>query len=150
MLDLYCISMFFYVFQDAVYLPGDPLEEDQELEFDKSAYEMYHEVCFSCFLLAYCQWFLIGSWLHFLVDFLSFHCLFVIELLRKTWHVTLWNHVFWHTYCIFSVYIQTQEESEKTGQFSAFNKHLIYFFYPGAQPLRFFDYLNIFGASGGL
>eukprot|EP00112_Aurelia_sp_Birch-Aquarium-sp1_P001204 Seg1123.6 transcript_id=Seg1123.6/GoldUCD/mRNA.D3Y31 product="Glutamate-rich WD repeat-containing protein 1" protein_id=Seg1123.6/GoldUCD/D3Y31 len=29
--------------KDAVYLPGDPLEEDQELEFDKSAYEMYHE-----------------------------------------------------------------------------------------------------------
>ena len=33
-----------FIFQDSVYLPGDPLEDDQELEFDKSAYEMYHEV----------------------------------------------------------------------------------------------------------
>eukprot|EP00794_Sanderia_malayensis_P012664 gene12664-13964_t len=29
--------------QDAVYLPGEPLEEDQELEFDRSAYCLYHE-----------------------------------------------------------------------------------------------------------
>lgn len=28
--------------QENVYLPGDPIEEDEELTFDKSAYEMYH------------------------------------------------------------------------------------------------------------
>ena len=27
-----------------MYLPGDPIDENEELEFDKSAYEMYHEV----------------------------------------------------------------------------------------------------------
>ncbi|XP_065071674.1 glutamate-rich WD repeat-containing protein 1-like [Rhopilema esculentum] len=29
--------------KDSVYLPGDPIDENEELEFDKSAYEMYHE-----------------------------------------------------------------------------------------------------------
>ena len=36
--------MVLFCFQDNVYLPGDPLEEDHELEFDKSAYDLYHEV----------------------------------------------------------------------------------------------------------
>ena len=27
-----------------VYLPGDPMEEGEELTFDSSAYKMYHQV----------------------------------------------------------------------------------------------------------
>ena len=44
-----------------VYLPGDPMEEGEELTFDSSAYKMYHVVCISNYFcvvglcLAFCK-----------------------------------------------------------------------------------------------
>jgi len=39
----YCLyNNFILYFQ--VYFPGDPIEEGDELTFDKSAYQMYHAV----------------------------------------------------------------------------------------------------------
>ena len=35
--------MLFFVSQ--VYLPGDPIDENEKLTYDTSAYNMYHEVC---------------------------------------------------------------------------------------------------------
>ena len=41
---IYNYNQFGSLFFQDVYLPGDPVEDDEELTFDKSAYLMYHAV----------------------------------------------------------------------------------------------------------